>query len=58
MTYAVFQELSGLITCQIEQAEHMNMTVKIDCIDDDAIMDAGPAHNLIPWCSALDTDQG
>ena len=35
--------------CQIVQAEHMNMTVRIDCIvDNDAIMDAGPAHRLIP----------
>ena len=25
----VFQELSRLITCQIEQVEHMNMTVKL-----------------------------
>jgi hypothetical protein len=23
-----------------------------------AIIDAGPARSLIPWCSALDTDQG
>jgi hypothetical protein len=23
-----------------------------------AIMDAGPARRLIPWCSALGTDQG
>jgi hypothetical protein len=35
--------------CQIAQAEHKNMTVKIDFIDDNnAIMDAGPAHRLIP----------
>jgi hypothetical protein len=26
----------------------MNMRFLIDCIDDDAIMDVGPAHRLIP----------
>jgi predicted dehydrogenase len=42
-----------------EQAEQINMRV-IDLIDDDdnAIWDVGSAHNLIPWCSALGTDQG
>jgi hypothetical protein len=33
---------------KIRQAEHMDMTVRIDCIDYSAIIDAGPAHRLIP----------
>jgi len=43
-----FQELSGLITCQDLQVEHIDMRV-IDCIDgSDTIIDAGPARSLIP----------
>ena len=49
---------SGLITCQDLQSEHVDMRV-IDCIDDCcAIIDVGSARSLIPWRSALDTDQG
>ena len=41
--------LGVTMACQDLQAEHMNMRFLIDCIDDDdAIMDVGPAHRLIP----------
>jgi hypothetical protein len=47
-----FKELSGLITCQDLQAEQLNIRV-VDCIDDSsATIDVGPAHDLIPQCSA------
>jgi hypothetical protein len=46
------KSLSGLITCQDLQAEHVDIRV-IDCIDGCyAIIDVGSAHSLIPWCSA------
>jgi hypothetical protein len=52
------QALIPLPHVTIIQAEHLDMRFLIDCIDDSAIMDVGPARRLIPWCSALGTDQG
>jgi hypothetical protein len=44
----IFKELSGLITCQDLQAEHVDMRV-INCINGCyAIIDVGSAHSLIP----------
>jgi hypothetical protein len=41
----------------ISTAEHLNMKVKIDCIDGYTIMNAGPAYDLIVL-RLLDTGQG